>query len=265
MEMFDTLEKVIQKAAVLQHDLISGQTSFLDELPVEEPRLEAGTRKVHHKEWHENKLLEGEREVLGFYMTGHPLARFADELQTYTTANLQEVLNIPEKQPIRVGGIIKKVKMLFTKKNEKMAVFVLEDLKGEIPVVVFPDNYNNPSINSLIKTDQTVIVCGQLDKRRAETQVILDRILPLEQARERLTQSIQIHIKTVGMEQDYLDKLKATMAKYPGMCPVFLHLQTPHTGEVVVSPDSNVRVGATLAFQQEIEGLLGKGSVQFKS
>ncbi len=263
MEMYDTLEMVMQKAAVLQQDIISGQTSFLDELPVEEPVAEAG--KAHHKEWHENKLLEGEREVLGFYMTGHPLARFAEELKTYTTANMLDVVNIPEKQPVRVGGIIKKVRIHFTKKNEKMAVFVLEDLKGEIPVVVFPDNYNNPGINSLVKTDQTVIVCGQLDKRRAEAQVILDRILPLEQARERLTRSIHIHIKTVGLEQDYLGKLKASMAKYPGMCPVYLHLQTPHTGEVVVSPDSNVRVSAILAFQQEIESLLGKGSVQFKS
>jgi DNA polymerase III alpha subunit len=117
----------------------------------------------------------------------------------------------------------------------------------------------------LVKTDQTVIVCGQLDRRRAETQVILDRIIPLEQARERLTQSIQIQIKTVGLEKDFLDKLKAIMSKHPGMCPVYLHLQTPHAGEVVIAPDSNVRVGATLAFRQEIESLLGKGSIQFKS
>lgn len=263
MEMFDTLENVVQKAAVLQQDILSGQTSFLDDLPVEESKSESN--KTHHKEWHENKILEHEREVLGFYMTGHPLARFAEELKTYTSTDLLAVVNIPEKQPLRVGGIIKKVKVLFTRKNEKMAVFELEDLKGEIKVVVFPDSYSRTDIASLIRQDQTVIVCGQLDRRGMEPQIILDRVMPLEQARERLTQSIQIHIKTVGLEQDYLDKLKVILAKYPGMCPVYLYLQTPHAGEVVVSPDSRMRVAASLVFQQDIEGLLGKGTVQFKS
>ncbi len=262
MEMFDTLENEMQKAQSLQQDVLSGQANFLEIMPVEDPA--AALAKGHHKEWHENQMLEHEREVLGFYMTGHPLARFAEELASYTTTNLQDVVNLEEK-PVRVGGIIKKVKMLFTKKNDKMAVFELEDLKGEIPVVVFSDRYNNPDVNAMIRVDQTVIVCGQLDKRRAEPQIIMDRIIPLDQARERLTQSVHIHIKTVGLEQDFLDKLKVLLAKFPGICPVQLHLTTPHQGEVVVSAGAGLKVAASLLLRQEVETLLGKGTVIFKS
>ena len=146
-----------------------------------------------------------------------------------------------------------------------MAVFELEDLKGEIPVVVFSDRYNNPDVNAMIRVDQTVIVCGQLDKRRAEPQIIMDRIIPLDQARERLTQSVHIHIKTVGLEQDFLDKLKVLLAKFPGICPVQLHLTTPHQGEVVVSAGAGLKVAASLLLRQEVETLLGKGTVIFKS
>jgi DNA polymerase-3 subunit alpha len=263
MEMFDTLENIVQKAQTLQQDVLSGQANFLEILPIDDPA--ADLAKTHHKEWHENKMLEHEREVLGFYMTGHPLARFVEELENYTTTNLLEVLNMEEKLPLRVGGIIKKVKMLFTKKNDKMAVFELEDLKGEIPVVVFSDRYSNPDVANLVRADQSLIVCVQLDRRRAEPQIIMDRIIPLEQARERLTQSVHIHIKTVGLEQDFLDKLKTLLAKYPGVCPVQLHLSTPHQGEVVVGAGVNMKVAASLTLRQEVEALLGKGTVIFKA
>ena len=100
MEMFDTLENEMQKAQSLQQDVLSGQANFLEIMPVEDPA--AALAKGHHKEWHENQMLEHEREVLGFYMTGHPLARFAEELASYTTTNLQDVVNLEEK-PVRVG------------------------------------------------------------------------------------------------------------------------------------------------------------------
>lgn len=264
MEMFDQLEMVMQRAQSLQQDVLNGQTSFLDMLPVED-LVVSGTTKEHHREWHENKLLEHEREVLGFYMTGHPLARFAEELNNYTTSNLQDIVNLADKQAVRVGGIIKKVKMLFTRKNDRMAVFALEDLKGELPVVVFPDQFSKSEVTNLIRTDQTVIVCGQLDKRRAEPQVILDKILPLEQARERLTESIHINIKTIGLEQDVLQKIKSILLKYPGVCPVFLHLATAHSGEIMVTPGAAMRVAASTSFLLEIEGILGKSCVLFKA
>lgn len=263
MEMFDSLEAIMQKAQAIQHDVLSGQTSFLDMLPVAEAVHPAV--QPHHREWPEHKLLEYEREALGFYMTGHPLARYALELKTYTTCSLQELDQVQEKQPIRVGGMIKRIKHLFTKNNEKMAVFALEDLKGEIPVVVFPNQFAKAEVASLIQPDQPIIVCGQIDRRRMEPQIIFDRGIPLEQARERLTAAIHLQVKSVGLEEEILRKLKGIIVKHPGACPVYVHLTTQHHGEVVISTGPTMRVTATISFQQETESLLGKETVKFKT
>jgi DNA polymerase III subunit alpha len=261
--LFDSLDNNMEKAMSVQKDILSGQGSFLDliDAGAHEDGNATSVSSTSH-EWPENKLLEFEKEVLGFYVSGHPLAKHAEQIEQYTNADSQELAKLPDGREIRIGGIITKVKLHNTKKGERMVVFELQDLKGNVPVVVFPSAYTAETAK-LIKADEIVVVCGQVNKRREAPQVVLERVIPLEQVREKLTSAVYIKLKTVGLEEDVLVNLKKMLEKYRGVCPVFLQFDTVHHGELAMK-STNIRISPSEAMLKEVENLLGKDAVVFK-
>ncbi|MFH1784484.1 MAG: DNA polymerase III subunit alpha [bacterium] len=262
--LFESLDETLEKAAGIQKDVLAGQGSFFDLIDkhIEHEDDGNGKNSVPVEEWPENKLLEYEKQALGFYVTGHPLAKYASQIKAYTTANTQELSGVSEGQQVRVGGIVNKVKHSSTKKGERMAMFELHDLEGSLPVVVFPSSYT-PETTRYIHNDEMVIVSGQLNKRREYPQIILERIIPISQMRELLTSSIHIELKTAGLEEDVLDELRKTLGRHKGRCPVFLRFSTTHHGALAMK-STNLKVDPSDELIKDVEGLLGKDSIVFK-
>ncbi len=260
--LFENLDKTLEKATAIQKDVLAGQKSFFDLIDKDASEINSDRFAGIGHEWAENKLLEFEKEVLGFYVTGHPLAKYESEMKEYVTATTDQLSELPDGKQIRIGGIINKVKHSNTKKGERMAVFELQDLKGNIPVVVFPSAYNVQT-TKLIDVDKIVIVCGQINRRREYPQIILEKIVPVSQMREELTSAVHIKLQTVGLEEDTLSSLKKTLEKHRGICPVFLRFKTPHHGELALK-STNIRVFPSETLLKDVEDLIGKDSVVFK-
>jgi len=110
------------------------------------------------EEYSEHELLKMEKELLGFYLTNHPLSSYSNILSVLTTAS-SELEDVTDEKDVVVGGIIKNIKNHFTKSGEKMAFVTIEDLDGSVDIAVFPSLYKNHL--NLLEEDRVIIVKGR--------------------------------------------------------------------------------------------------------
>ena len=111
-------------------------------------------------EWPFDQLLAFEKETLGYYISGHPLNRFAAELARFTTKTLAELITNGNNTDCKVAGLVTECRTRRTKKGELMAVFKLEDLTGAVETVVFPSLHAR--VESLLAPDTPILVAGQI-------------------------------------------------------------------------------------------------------
>ncbi|MBU4310749.1 hypothetical protein KKD34_04150, partial [bacterium] len=187
-------------------------------------------------------------------------SRILEKYTTITTAKLGELANGSE---VTLGGIITTLRLITTRNGKRMAFAGLEDLKGRVEVVVFPDVYNQEA--SLVRKETMLIVEGRVDRSGEMAKVIASQILPMEEAEELLTKTVHINMTTTGLEREMLNPLKKILLTHPGEAKVYLHLRTTHHGEAVINPGPRIKVKATLEFKKEIEELLGEGTIYYSA
>src|SRR4029078_8654344 len=130
----------------------------------DEGTLDAGEK------WPEGLKLKHEKETLGFYITGHPLRKFADEVKTYSNATTATLSEKPSGFDVAMGGIVSAVRHMRTKKGDPMAVIQLEDWDGIVEVLIFPDTYSKTQ--RLLDADAPLFVKGKLDNDEASIKIL---------------------------------------------------------------------------------------------
>ena len=257
------LDKAIEVAATIHRDRDAGQMSFFDSFESQKNFKEDGHETPTVKEWSEGQLLSFEKEMLGFYITGHPLARYERLLKECASASTVELAHKSDGDEVSIGGIISKVKRTnYSRTGEKMAIVILEDMEGQVEVPVYPDVYKQAA--KYIEIDSIVFVQGRVTLRNEQPRVIASEIVPLEDARARYTNAITIRLWTPGLDEAILKSLKSILALHPGKVPVYLSLtgQDKRSVTIQASPDFYVRATDNLAL--DIEKLLGEGVVKFQ-
>jgi DNA polymerase-3 subunit alpha len=254
--LFQVIDNAMSQASSRQKDIMAGQTSFFDVFDGDEvPEVEI---KDKH-EWHENEMLVSEKEALGFYFSGHPLARHADDIIQLASG---EIATIKEKAPagqeLVIGGMIKHRKQIKTKRGGIMAAFILEDLSDSMEGVIFPSSYT-PEIAQELKEDAMVVAVGKVDDSRGRRQFIADTVLPLETAKSSLVGKLVIRIKSIGINKDHINTIKSTTEKYPGNIPVEIEIKTKKFDIIKISTDSKVRINDSLL--EELSKTTGRDSV----
>jgi len=261
-QLMAILDEALDMAQSLQRDKQNGQMSLFSSTFREDLRFKSHLRQIPNlKEWPEKQLLAFEKEMLGFYITGHPLAKFERLLKMFTSCSTKNLKTLKEDQEVSIGGIINKAKHTLTKKKaEKMAIINLEDMEGMIEVLVFPEVYKN--VEQILRTDVIVIVKGKLSLRDEIPKVIAGDVVPIEEAKTQLTKSIFINMLPTGVDEDLLSKLKLLLLKHQGNIPVFIRLNFPDSStKILVEKDYYVK--PTDSFLEEVESLLGEGVVNF--
>jgi DNA polymerase-3 subunit alpha len=182
-----------------------------------------------------------------------------------------EGLNEQSPPKIRLAGMIAQVQKVITKKGDPMARAVLEDLTGEIPLIVFPKAYQS-GLDKQLKSSAIVSVAGRLSFQsglKAEEgapprpELIVEEILPIDMALARFARSLTLHFSTVGLEDRLLEDLKRVLRRYPGRTPVFLSLETTTHGQALIETDEKVALQDRL-FEQ-LGDLLGEKSWKIES
>jgi len=211
------------------------------------------------KQWHEHQLLAFEKEVLGFYLSGHPLAKYSSEMKIYAKTSIAEIKK-NRSQSVRVAGIIANLRKATSKKNERYARFKLEDMEDEVDVLVFPKLYNDMGGDSL-KMDEMVVVCGRLNMESEPPEIIADEIVPFKKARIRLVRKVVILLKAVGLEEKTLGGLKTFLGKHPGGARVEFKL-IGHKNNMKIATDFEIEPNETVI--SGIENILGKDVISLE-
>jgi len=258
------MDKAMEMAGNIQKDRSCGQLSFFDNFKDRQSDFKNDFTDVPDiKEWPESQLLSFEKQMLGFYVTGHPLAKYEKALKTFSTLSTARLKEGAENQSISIGGIINRLKNTVTKKsNERMAIMMLEDLDGSVEVLVFPGAYQN--FGKYVRKDAIVFVKGRLSLREEHPKIIADEVIPLEQAQQKYTTALVIKLVTTGLEEETLYTLKDVLSKHHGETPVYLDFAMPEGSRTLVELGRDYTVEPREELVSQIEGVLGSDVVRFK-
>jgi len=211
-------------------------------------------------EWDEKERLAYEKESLGFYISGHPLASYASRLEKFVNATTIGLKDKADGEAVRIGGLISDIKIITTKKNDFMAFAILEDRDGTVESVLFPGVYADAV--GLLKGESPVLMEGRLQKDESAIKIIVDKVIPLERADEILADSIHVHLDIRRTDKTILENLSTILNRYPGSCSAFLHLVDPDRTETVIAfPDAH-RFSASGELIREIHACIGYEGVR---
>ena len=259
-QLMACVEKVIERAAEAQRDRKHGQGSFFDVLE-NGGGSASGEAMPDIPEWPENQLLAQEKALLGFYVSGHPLARFGPEIKKFATASTATIAGTKDGTTVKLGGIIAKVRITYTKKkNEKMAVAVLEDLDGTVEVLLYPRVYEKAAPH--IVEEAALLVTGRVEVEGENPKIVASEVMPLEEAQQRCTAAMYVTVYLSDIEHGKLDGLKTLLESAPGQCPVFLDFSAPTGERVLMKAGKQFRVTPSPELVRSIEVMLGESSVR---
>ena len=211
-------------------------------------------------EWEEKERLNREKEALGFYISGHPLAQYESIMAKFSTAHTENLADVSDGQMVRIGGMITTSKVIRTKREELMAFVQLEDLRGSVEVIVFPSVYSG--CQDLLGDDRPVLVQGKVQLDEKGAKVLADTIIPAEKAESMWTSKIRFNIDAVRTDQTLLAQLRDVIRRHPGDCQGMLRFRLPDQVEAVVAMDDDWGIQPGEALAREVNGLLGYPAVE---
>jgi len=214
------------------------------------------------EEWDEKQLLTLEKEALGFYLSGHPLNRFGDLLDKFTNANAVSIKEVNDGATIRIGGTVKSVKTIKTKKGDLMAFISLEDMHGVVEVVVFPGVYATAS--HMLIEDQPVIIQGETQKEESSVKILASTLVEMDKAEETWTASIHITLDTTKSDKKTFIELRDILKRHIGSSTAYIHLVDPKKSESIIELPDTMKINTGSSLNRELKAFLGYNAVDTK-
>lgn len=248
------LETILQRAQYAQREQGRGQLSLTDQLEGVEGFRQTADPLPDLPEYLPEEILKMEKELLGFYLTAHPLDPYRARYYRFSQARIGELPEMEDGSEVVVGGVLADVKSHTTKKGQMMAFFTLEDWSGSIDGVIFPFIYTKSHM--LLRRDQPVLIIGKLEQREEELSLIAEQILPLheEYLVIRLNMS-QYNLKT-------MQELELGLQKCNGTLPVILRIVRDGITTTVVT-DERYWVRKEAITEEILEQVVGKENYHF--
>lgn len=258
-QLMDGVEKIMNLAGAINKDRQNGQLLLFEQTNTQE---NDNQDLADIEEWPISKLLAYEKMMLGFYITAHPLDQYKKLIKRYELSNTSDLHKMDKNgAEVSVIGILEKIRTTVTKrKAEKMAIVRLEDAESFVEILVFPETYKKTQM--CLVEDEVVIVKGKLDLKEGTPKILASDIIPIEQASNRLTDSISLNISASEISGKIFHELKDILQLHPGNTPVHLAMANKEGRTIKIQPDTGVAINNTLL--AELEKILGKEEVLIK-
>ncbi|MFQ5691895.1 MAG: DNA polymerase III subunit alpha [Nitrospinota bacterium] len=261
-QLMAVLDTALESAAQAQRDRITGQTHLFGE---ENGGAAAGDPPLPLiSEWGEKELLAQEKEALGFFITGHPLARFKRELKLLTTVSTAGLAELPGNRKVRLGGLVGALRVQTTRRGDLMARFHLEDLEGFAEVIVFPDCYREAS--PLLEREEPILLEGTAEPGENGVTVKAEKITPLSEEALAAGKGVSIRLSVAGKSRELirarLIDLKEILDEHRGTFPLTLRVDFGGRQEERRFRDFGVDPSGEMI--ERTEALLGERAVQME-
>ena len=227
---FAQIERTLLRAASIISDRQKGQSSLFGAL--EDKAAAAMPEAINAlPEWPQHELLAHEKELLGFYVTGHPLTPFAPILEKYCLTTTAKLAEMPNRGLTRIGGMIAAVQSGFSKKTGKpYSIVTLEDLEGSVQVLCMNENYDK--YRELLVVNKALLVIGEVNTTEDKPKIFPQEIMPLEDAPKKFTKQVHFRLHTAHLRPEDIAGVHELAVAHPGKCPLFLCFMRP-TGQVI--------------------------------
>jgi DNA polymerase-3 subunit alpha len=251
----EVLEQAVAWGQKQQADRLAGQGSIFDLAPVEEEQPK------HHPptptaEFEKNELLRLEKEVLGLYVSEHPLSSIRDQLRRKSDATIGELDRRRDGEVVTVGGIVAGLRHMTTKRGDQMVFLRLEDVTGGVETVVFNSTYDKA--RELCTTDRVLIVKGRIDRKEGETKLVALELAAFEAVPEM--REVRLKIDATKARAGTIKELAQLIKEFPGESPVYADLVTSH-GKKTYAFGPQFKVKPAPDFYAEVKMLLGESAV----
>ncbi|MEE8638704.1 MAG: DNA polymerase III subunit alpha [Candidatus Margulisiibacteriota bacterium] len=247
------LGKVLGKVSAEQKERAKGQEMLFDFQSTVDRRPSTVEPEVEIEEFPPEQLLRMEKEMLGLYISSHPLEYLRDSLEGQTSARIADVSEMREGGMLKIGGLLSDCRRLTTRRGDMMLVAKIEDLSGNISLVVFPKTYERCS--AMLNNDEVVVVKGRInrDMRTDEFNIVAETVEPMEE----LEKIRSLHIELVGIrDKDILSRMREILSFFKGQDPVLIQMDGKR-----VALGRNFHVDINPEMVSQLEELLGSGAV----
>lgn len=244
-QLLQMLEPCIEAAQARQRDKASGQISLFDfggtdpVMPIQVPNA---------AEFSQKEILAMEKELLGLYLSGHPLQEVSQQVKELTSHRIIDLPGCEDGTRVILAGVVTACRKTVTKKGEAMAYFALEDLSSGIEVLVFPRTFLK--YGQLLRDDLLVVVEGRLSNSDEECRVFAENIKPLPEQRR-----IYIKLAADSKDQDIAAQVKRVLTNFPGNVPVYLYFLPE---KKMIATNQSLWVEPCSELEQQIRRLWGE-------
>ncbi|MEE1169510.1 MAG: DNA polymerase III subunit alpha, partial [Anaerovoracaceae bacterium] len=269
-------EQLLESAQNMSRKNLEGQVSMfqLNQVTMENPGSMARLPKIGDFEKEAKSIME--KEMLGIYLTDNPLKSYSAQIERYSTVNAADLIaasesetptGINDGQEVVMGGIVTAVNQKVTKNNQMMAFAVLEDLYGEVELVVFPNAYER--YNALLAEDSIILVRGKLNFKEEELpKILVNEAKPLQKERTKDEHTpyndsngvVKLRLSCDKPFEEAMNDIVGLLGAYPGSEPVIIY---PGEGRKPLRAPENLYVNASSEFLAAAGLLLGRENVKY--
>ncbi|MGB9630356.1 MAG: OB-fold nucleic acid binding domain-containing protein, partial [Thermodesulfobacteriota bacterium] len=214
-QMLTILEELLEQSQWAQRKKEEAQLSMW--APSQEEKME---RYPDIDEFPENQLMAFEKETIGFYISHHPLSRYQEEVKKFTDQDTSTLSHLPNGSEVKLCGLVSGLKEIFTKKGDRMAFLTLEDLKGFVEIILFPEIFK--SAMKYLRGGTPIFVRGTLDLSEEQVKIKGTEIRPLSEISLTTSPALHLRIPIVSLKKGQLEQLREILLEHHGATPVFI-------------------------------------------
>jgi DNA polymerase-3 subunit alpha len=251
------VEQALEFGSKVQNSKLSSENSLfggMEEVKISEPPL------PNIQPWLPKERLAREREVTGFYITGHPLSKYEVDYKSFATIHLGETEQLEEMEVVKACGVITSLKTKIDKQGRTMAFITLDDFSGSCEALMFSAAYEK--YGKYLREEECVFIVGRPESSGDAIKIHIEKVIPPDEAREVFTESVKIYIDRERHTLEKISEVKTVLEKHKGKIPVFVDLLNNGTKARRFSL-REYRVNASNEFVSSVTKILGDDSMIF--
>ena len=254
-QLMAVCDQALSIGGSVQKEKASGQMSFFDMGTEEDKGFGKEVQDLPDiPDWSQNQTLAYEKEVLGFYISGHPLEQYQFEMKKFSNCTVDSLAWFSEGQAVKFVGMMTGVKLTSTRRTgERMAILTLEDVKSSIESVVFPSVYQK--VSGRLQPGQVVVVMGKAAFREGVPSIICDDIRRISDVYETIK---AVNVNFAGIDQELLNRFKKRLTQFPGSVPVYVEVDTKKHKSVKILIGKDLFIQPSELLLNNIKELVGE-------